>query len=202
MTYRLGVVEVVFAPLDQRAAARVARDLGFDHFDTTTEPHEPLALPVVDRYNAAPRVGWSCGALPDEPGNWDRAVRALRRTPGARIEPWPGSIINTTEKILAFLEEVPDVTLLLDTGHIANWGEDPVELLPFAGHVQLRQARRGVAQSLEGDVDFAALFERARRLDYRGAFSVEYFNLPDLGYPLDDPVGYARDLAGSLRALL
>ncbi len=100
------------------------------------------------------------------------------------------------------VEEVPGLRITLDTGHVANWGEDPVELLDLAGHVQLRQARKGVAQSLEGDVDFARLFRRLEALDYRGLLSIEYFDLPDWGWPLEDPRGHALALAARLRELL
>ena len=37
----------------------------------------------------------------------------------------------------------PGFALLVDTGHVADWGGDPLELLEFAGHVQLRQGARG-----------------------------------------------------------
>jgi sugar phosphate isomerase/epimerase len=85
---------------------------------------------------------------------------------------------------------------------VAAWGEDPAELIPYAGHIQLRQARVGVNQTLEGDVDWADFFRQLRRRDYRGALSIEYFDLPELGLPLDDPVGYAVELAAEVRPLL
>lgn len=202
MPYPLGIVEIVFAPLGQEDAARRARDLGFDHIDLVTEPHEPLALPVVDRFVASPRPGWSSGAPPEGEGNWERAVRAFRRAPGARIEAWAGSIIDSTQKIEAFLAEAPGTKLLLDTGHVANWGGDPAELVRHAGHVQLRQASKGVPQAATGDVDFVTFLSEARRQGYDGALSIEYFDLPALGYPLDDPLGYALALAEQVRPLL
>lgn len=201
MTFPLGVVEIVFAPRGQADAARYAAELGFDHIDTVTDPAGELALPVVDRYRASPRPGWSTGAPAEGEGNWERAVAAFRRAPGARVEPWAGSIIGSVEKIQAFLAEAPGTTLLLDTGHVANWGEDPIELIPYATHIQLRQARRGVPQAIEGDIDFGRFFAALERFGYRGALSVEYFDLPQLGYPLDDPIGHAVALAAQLRRL-
>ena len=125
-----------------------------------------------------------------------------RRTPGMRMEPWPGSIVSSVTAVKAMLDEVPGLRLVVDTGHVANWGEDPAELLPWADHVQLRQAAKGVAQALEGDVDFAALFRGLDDLDYGGLLSVEYFDLPDMGWGLDDPVAHATALAEQLRPLL
>lgn len=103
------------------------------------------------------------------------------------------------------LDAVPGLRLLVDTGHIAGWGEDPVELLPWADHVQLRQATSGRIQCHPddgGDVDFASVVRRLDELDYRGLLSVEYFDLPELGWPLDDPVAHAVALAEHVRPLL
>src|SRR5205085_4456767 len=114
---------------------------------------------------------------------WDRAVNKYREVPSVLLEPWGGSICNSIERIRAMLDAVPGLRLLVDTGHVAGWGEDPVELLPWAGHVQLREGRAGHIQCWpdEGDVDFSAVFAELERLDYRGLLSVEYFNLPDQG---------------------
>jgi sugar phosphate isomerase/epimerase len=203
MRYPLGVVEVAFAPQPTAAAARHAAALGFDHIDVVTDVDEPLALPIVDRFTTpSPRSGYSTGAPPEAPGNWERAVKAFRRAPGARIEPWAGSIIDSVAKVEAFLAEVPDVRLLLDTGHVANWGEDPSRLARYAGHVQLRQARHGVPQAAEGDVDFRQFLDSLRSCGYRGALSVEYFDLPDWGFPLADPLAHAVALAEQIRPLL
>ena len=61
-------------------------------------------------------------------------------------------------------------------------------------HVQLRQAAPGDPSSTPttgGVVDFAAVLAELERLDYRGLISIEYFDLPDMRMPLDDPVGHA-----------
>ena len=203
MRYPLGVVDVVFAPLDLPAAAERAADLGFDHIDVPLAWEGPLALPVGDRIAfPSPRPGGSTPAPPEGEGMWERAVAAYRRAPGCRVEPWPGSIVSSVEAVRALLDEVPGLRLLVDTGHVACWGEDPCELLAWADHVQLRQARRGEAQTLDGDVDFAAVLRRLDELGYSGLLSVEYFDLPEQGWPLDDPVGHAVALADEVRALM
>jgi sugar phosphate isomerase/epimerase len=103
------------------------------------------------------------------------------------------------------MDEVPGLRLLVDTGHVADWGGDPLEMLEYADHVQLRQGRPGATQvhvdDPTGVVDFAAVLRRLDELDYRGRLSVEHFDLPDLGWPLDDPVGWATDLLHHLRVL-
>jgi sugar phosphate isomerase/epimerase len=85
---------------------------------------------------------------------------------------------------------------------VATWGEDPAELIPLADHIQLRQARHGVPQALEGDVDFVRFVDRLRAVGYRGLLSVEYFDLPELGWPLADPLAHALALAEQIRPLL
>jgi sugar phosphate isomerase/epimerase len=202
--YPLGVVDTVFGDLPLADAAREAKRVGFAHIDISSEGE--LAVPIGDRMSfPSPRPNRSCPAPPDGVGMWDKAVRAYRRSPGMRLEPWGGSIVNTVAKVRAMLDEVPGLRLLVDTGHVAGWGEDPVELLEWADHVQLRQARKGVVQAPapdEGDVDFAAVVGKLGELDYRGLLSIEYFDLPEYGWPLVDPLGHALALRDALMPLL
>jgi hypothetical protein len=201
--FPLGVVYITFGALPLVEAGARARELGFDHIDAPAAWQGELPLPIGDRISSgAPLAGCSCPSLPPGEGNWERMVRAYRRTPGAILEPWAGSIVGSIEAVRAMLDEVPSLRLLVDTGHVACWGEDPVELLPFAAHVQLRQAHKGVNQALEGDVDFARVIARLDELDYGGLLSIEYFDLPAMGWPLDDPVGHAVALAAQIRRLL
>lgn len=208
----IGVVHVAFAPDPVTVAASRAAALGFDHIDVPASVTDALVLPVGDRIAAtSPKQGCSTPA-PTRPADpqaadalWDRAVAAYRRTPSMRMEPWGGSICDSIDRIRAMLDAVPGLRLLVDTGHVAGWGEDPLELLPYAGHVQLRQAVKGTVQRHPdegGDVDFAAVLRRLDALDYRGLLSVEYFDLPDYGWPLDDPVGHCVALAAHVRSLL
>jgi sugar phosphate isomerase/epimerase len=200
--YQLGVAEVVFGSMDRLEASHRALELGFSHIDVAGDDDRALALPVVNRAWPRPRPGFSTGAPPDAPGTWERAVKAYRREAGAMIEPLPGSIVGSVERVVAFLNEAPGTGLLLDTGHVATWGEDPAALAPFATHVQLRQARKEVPQTTEGDVDFDDFLGALRRAGYEGALSIEYFDLPDLGFPLEDPLGHALRLAEEVRPLL
>jgi sugar phosphate isomerase/epimerase len=129
----------------------------------------------------------------------------FRDVPGARLEPGPRSVADSVAKVEAILEAVPGLRLTLDTGHVATWGEDPVLLLRHADHVQLRQAAPGKPQlhpdDADGVVDFRGVLAELERLDYPGLMSVEYFDLPDMRMPLDDPVGHAVALAAYVRAL-
>jgi len=205
----LGVVDIVYAARgDVIERARAAARDGFAHIDPllSTDPAR-LALPIgcptafpkpVDTWCATP-------APVNRDGMWDRAVRWWRAAPRALLEPWAGAVVCSRETIDALRAEVPGVRLLVDTGHVADWGEDPCELLELADHIQLRQGAPGSTQIHVDDdagvVDFAAVLARLDRIDYRGKLSIEYFDLPDAGWPLADPEQWARDLAAHVRAL-
>jgi len=210
VTRALGVARVVFG-LDTpiQVAADRAAALGWDHLDITvgaldSAEEASLALPVGDRYSGEVALPGCTVRTPRRDVAWEDAVAFLRSTPGIRCEPSPFSILHSAAAIREMCRAVPGLRITLDTGHVAAWGEDPVELLDLAGHVQLRQARRGVPQvhiDDRGDVDFAAVMRRLDDLRYAGLVSVEYVDLPDLGLPLDDPIGWAVDLTRRVREL-
>jgi sugar phosphate isomerase/epimerase len=205
----LGIVSVAFGlRCPQRVAAEQAAALGFDHLDIGLDrregaPEEPLALPVGDRLGSEPRAG--CTVRAPRQCTWEEGVAFLRAVPGVRVEPSPPSLLNSVAAVRAMCEEVRGLRITLDTGWTVYSGEDPADLADLAGHVQLRQARRGVAQvhpDEPGDVDFGAFFERLAAVGYDGLLSVEYFDLPELGLPLEDPVGHCVALATGVRPLL
>lgn len=206
--FGLGVVDVVYARLATIGErARRARADGFDHIDPLvgTDP-ATLVLPIgCPTAFPRPQAGWCSTPAPaDAPGRWEKTVERFRAAPGCLMEPWAGSVVGSTERVLAMLAEVPGLQLLVDTGHVADWGGDPLELLPYARHVQLRQGMPGATQlhvdDPRGAVDFAAVVGRLQHLGYAGVCSVEYFDLPEQGWPLDAPRRWALDLASHLRA--
>ena len=205
----LGVVEVVYARRDDVVErARAAHDDGYAHIDPRVGVDEAeLGLPVgCPTAYPKPQPGWCATPAPAVgDGMWERAVRWWQAAPGALLEPWAGAVVHSAETVAAFRAEVPGVRLLIDTGHVADWGGDPCELLDLADHVQLRQGAPGSTQlhadDPRGVVDFRAVFDRLDALDYRGKLSVEYFDLPQNGWPLDDPEAWARDLAARLVSL-
>ena len=209
MAIPLGVVDIVYAPFSVEARAEMAMADGFEHIDVLVDVDAAsLPLPVgCPTSFPKPRPGWCATPAPRPgPGAWERTVEWFRAAPGALLEPWAGAVVDSTDACRAMLSEVPGLRLLVDTGHVAAWGGDPLELLPDADHVQLRQGRPGSAQmhidDPTGAVDFTAVIDRLRELDYRGRLSVEYFDLPDLGWPLADPRTWARDLAAVVRTKL
>jgi len=212
----IGLVAVALGPMDVRDACTRTADLGFDHLDAAAAALDELGpdavaalpVPIGDRISGfEPRAGCTAMAPFERRGEdrFDETVAAFRDLPGARLEPGPRSSADSIERVEAILDAVPGLRLTLDTGHVATWGEDPVRLLRHADHVQLRQAAPGRPQLHPDDeggaVDFAAVLAELERLDYPGLMSIEYFDLPDYGWPLDDPVGHAVALAAYVRAL-
>jgi sugar phosphate isomerase/epimerase len=210
LRWPLGVVDIVYArrgDVPQRALAAQAD--GFEHIDPLLGTDaSSLALPIgCPTAFPKPQPGWCATPAPRVgEGMWERAVRWWKAAPGALLEPWAGAVVNSFDAVRAFRAEVPDVRLLVDTGHVADWGGDPCELLELADHVQLRQGKPGQTQvhvdDPSGVVDFAAVLRRLDALDYRGRLSVEYFDLPDDGWPLPNPESWARDLAAHVRSAL
>src|SRR4029078_3212484 len=137
-------------------------------------------------------------------GEW--TGRKFRDAPGCLLEPWAGATVNSLESIQAIRAESPGLRFLIDTGHGADWGGDPLEVLEDADHIQLRQGKPGQTQvhidDASGVVDFAQVIARLDDLGYQGKLSIEYFNLPEHGWPLDAPVGWAGDLAAHPAASL
>jgi sugar phosphate isomerase/epimerase len=208
MRWPLGVVDVVYWRRgDAIARSRAAQADGYAHIDVLLDVDPAiLALPVgCPTAFPKPADTWCSTPAPraDLEGAWERAVRWWRAAPRALLEPWAGAVVNSLMAVEAFRAEVPRVRLLVDTGHVAAWGGDPCELLHLADHVQLRQGAPGEPQlhvdDVAGVVDFGAVFRRLEEVGYRGKCSVEYFDLPEQGWPLGDPEGWARDLAASLR---
>jgi len=120
------------------------------------------------------------------------------------IEPGVLSIAESPGAVVALLARVPGLGLVLDYSHFICLGftqEELDELLPFATHVHLRQARPGRLQerleSWSGTINFRLLFSRLRARGYEGWLATE------IGEALEervDVVGESvrlRDLARS-----
>jgi sugar phosphate isomerase/epimerase len=206
MAIPIGVVDLAYGT--ERSVARraeLAAADGFDHIDVLLESvADVTALPVgCPTAFPKPQAIWcSTPAPPAGADAWDRTVRWWSAAPEALCEPWAGASVQSIDDVRALTEVVPGVRFLIDTGHATAWGGDVLELLPFAGHVQARDARVGESQVTpgEGDVDFAAILRRLDDLGYEGAISIEYFDLPEHGWANPDPRADAIALRDLLRS--
>src|SRR4051795_9432749 len=136
-----------------------------------------LALPVgCPTAFPKPQPGWCATPAPvDTDGMWDRCVRWFRAAPGALLEPWAGAVVHSLDTAAAMMAAVPRLRLLVDTGHVADWGGHPLELLPYADHVQLRPGAPGRTQlhvdDPDGVVDFDAVLRALDARRYTGRLS-------------------------------
>jgi sugar phosphate isomerase/epimerase len=205
----IGVVDIAYAHVsdDPVVGSRAAAGDGVAHQHVfVTVDASQLALPVgCPTSFPKPTDTWCSTPAPAASldNSWDRAVRWWRAAPHALMEPWAGACVDSVERVRAFKAEVPELRLLVDTGHVADWGGDPLELLEYADHVQLRQGKPGHTQlhvdDSSGVIDFDAVLARLDALDYSGKISVEYFDLPEQGWSLAEPEQWARDLLAALR---
>lgn len=94
-------------------------------------------------------------------------------------EPHIDSILESPHDILAFVQQVPDIKLVIDYSHCVALGFKQREidpLVPYAGHVHLRQASTGKIQARwkDGEIDFPALMQLLAKTGYQGYASLEY----------------------------
>ena len=143
--FPIGVADLAYATEpDVSRRAELARADGFTHIDVLVEADTgALALPVgCPIAFPRPQPTWcSTPAPPAGDGAWDRTVRWWSAAPAALCEPWAGAAVRSIDDVRALVDAVPGVRFLIDTGHVVAWGGDVLELLPFAAHVQLRDAR-------------------------------------------------------------
>src|SRR5262245_65953302 len=116
---------------------------------------------------------------------WEWTVRKFRDAPGCLLEPWAGATVNSLESIQAISEEVPGLRFLIDTGHVADWGGDPLEVLAYADHIQLRQGKPGQTQvhvdDASGVVDFTNVIASLHERGYHGTMPIAHPNLTEHG---------------------
>jgi sugar phosphate isomerase/epimerase len=94
-------------------------------------------------------------------------------------EPHVESILENPHDVLKFASENNEVKLVIDYSHAVSLGYSTNELnllVPFAGHVHLRQAAPDKIQARwdEGHIDFPALIGLLQTTGYEGYLTLEY----------------------------
>lgn len=150
------------------------------------------------------------------------AQRAAARGMKTAYHPHMGTMVQTREDVDALMAGTHHLGLLLDTGHLAFSGDDPMITLQKHGgritHVHTKDLRFAVARQAraegwtferavragvftvpgDGDVDFGALLPELVRSGYAGWLVVEAEQDPKIANPLE----YARKGRATLRRLL
>ncbi len=96
-----------------------------------------------------------------------------------RFEPHMGSVADTPELALQLVNAVPGLKVTLDFAHFLLQYipmERIYSLIPYTGHVHVRQARFGKLQvaHTEGMIDYADVIQRLKAANYTGALTCEY----------------------------
>ena len=210
MRYPIGIVAVAFGGgTSIEDAAQRSADLGFDHLDASA--------PAVDRLDPAERGrfgGADRGSHRRVRGGRglyvDGTLRAARRrqvskrpsscsarTPVPASSPGPAVLRRATKRSR---RSSPRYRACASRSTPATWPPGAGSRSPAAPRGARAVAAGGGGRPQRhpdegGDVDFAAVLAELDRLDYPGLMSIEYFDLADYGWPLDDPVGHAVALA-------
>lgn len=106
------------------------------------------------------------------------------------IEPHVHSYLESPNLVLELIKQVP-VKLTLDYAHFVALGyrqEEIDDLLPYAAHIHLRQARSGALQAKleQGTINFPAVLAGLKEQNYKGYLSIEYVHQDYMNTLYDD----------------
>ncbi len=99
------------------------------------------------------------------------------------FEPHVESVLESPFETLTFLQQNPALKIVLDYSHFVAQGYEPTDvdpLVPYTGHVHLRQACRDKLQARwdDGVIDFPAVVELLEAAGYSGYLTLEYEHDP------------------------
>lgn len=141
--------------------------------------HSVTVLPGVEQpgHTRAESLAWTATEL--------NRLNDAAKSAGILLvyEPHLQSILESPHDTLKFVQANPAVKLVIDYSHCVSLGytaKDLDPLVPFAGHVHLRQAAPEKIQARweEGTIDFVALIDLLKRSNYQGYVTLEYEHDP------------------------
>jgi len=148
-------------------------------FCATVNCYSVTVLPGVEQtgHTRAASLEWAAAEL--------HRMNELAKSAGVLLvyEPHVESILEDPDETLLFVQTNPDIKLVIDYSHGVSLGHSTSklsQLVPYAGHVHLRQACHGKIQARweEGTIDFPALIGLLHDTDYRGYVALEYEHDP------------------------
>jgi sugar phosphate isomerase/epimerase len=132
-------------------------------------------LPGVEQppHSRQEALAWTAGEL--------NRMNALATDAGVLLvyEPHVQSILENPQDALAFARANSEVKIVIDYSHAVSLGHpssDLDRLVPYAGHVHLRQAAPDKIQARweEGVIDLPSLIGLLKQVGYRGYLTLEY----------------------------
>jgi sugar phosphate isomerase/epimerase len=144
-------------------------------FCTSAGMYSMTVLPGVEQqpHSRGQALAWAASVLND--------MNRMARDAGVLLvyEPHVDSILQNPQDVQDFMDLSGEVKLVIDYSHGVSLGytqSDLDVLIPYAGHVHLRQAAPHKLQTRwdEGVIDFPALIGRLKQTGYRGFLTLEY----------------------------
>lgn len=161
---------------DPQVRTRNARDFGaVAEFCRRSGIRSVTVVPGVEQ------EGWSHEkslAMAAEALNELAAIAAARGVT-LLFEAHVTSVLESPQETLRFLQNNPQLKLTLDYSHFvfSGYSQEAIDVLaPYAGHIHLRQATRGVLQARwdVGAIDFTRVVRKLVEVRYNGYLALEY----------------------------
>ena len=137
------------------------------------------------------------------------AMESMAREAGVLLvfEPHIGSILTSPSATLHFLEQNPGLKIALDYAHFVAQGYKPAEvdpLVPYAGHVHLRQGASEQLQARwdDGQIDFPGMIGKLKDGGYSGYVALEYEHDPWMDCDRVDVMTESIKMRDAVRPLL
>ena len=134
-------------------------------------------------------------------------LTAIGREAGIKVlfEPHLQSVFESPLETLTVLQEYQDLEIVLDHSHFmaANFEQKDIDpLIPYAGHVHLRQGALGQLQAKweESEIEYMPVIRKLKEIGYEGYLTFEYENDPWL--PLVDVMTETIKLRDAILPLL
>jgi sugar phosphate isomerase/epimerase len=167
---------------------------------------EALNVPTVFLLPGVSNPGQSESDLLENSTKALRSMIPLAKKHGVElcVEPHVGGLLKSPNACLAFVDTVPGLKLTLDYAHFVCMGFTQTEIDPLAqhaAHVHMRQARPGALQAkmAEGTLDFVAMIETLRSVDFDGFLSIEYVHQGYMNTLFDDVLTETIQMRNLLR---
>ena len=177
---------------------------GFAHIDVCSRSTRARSrCPSAARPRSRSRQPTWCStpAPPAGEGAWERTVRWWRAAPQALCEPWAGASVSSIEHVRALARRgarraVPHrhrPRHRVGRRHPRAAAVRRARAAPRRAAAARRRSRRATATSTSPRCCAAS-----SELGYDGVLSIEYFDLPEYGWPCADPRAYAIGAPGAL----
>lgn len=193
-------------PHDRPLSDPTAFDQNMADFSSVLTFAEALNIPTIFLLPGVSKPGQSESDLVANSARALRSMVHLAKKQGVElsVEPHVGGLLKSPSSCLQFIDTVPGLKLTLDYAHFACMGFPQTEIDPLAkhaAHVHMRQARPGALQAkmAEGTLDFVAMVETLRAVDFDGFLSIEYVHQGYMNTLFDDVLTETIQMRNLLR---